>query len=106
MFSSCILCYCFILFFLRDYTAKAYLVVQKKLIEKAKEIGNSWTAENVGKVLWIVSIFSANNKNLNISDLSVKNNDKRKIDDEIQVNEEGSEEKMKKKRKTNNQVNK
>ena len=60
----------------------------------------------MGKVLWIVSIFSANNKNLNISDLSVKNNDKRKIDDEIQVNEEGSEEKMKKKRKTNREANK
>lgn len=27
---------------------------------KAKDLGGSWTAESVGKVLWIISILSAN----------------------------------------------
>jgi hypothetical protein len=44
----------------REYTAKAYAVLQASLIAKAKDLGGSWTAESVGKVLWIISILSAN----------------------------------------------
>ena len=39
-------------------------MVQSKLTEKAKILGGSWTAEAVGKVLWIVSIFSAHGRYL------------------------------------------
>lgn len=44
----------------REYTAKAYTVIQSKLTKKASSLGGSWTAESVGKVIWIVSILSAN----------------------------------------------
>ena len=29
-------------------------------------MGGTWTSEDVGRVLWIISIFSANNKELNL----------------------------------------
>ena len=29
-------------------------------------MGGTWTSEDVGRVLWILSIFSANNKELNL----------------------------------------
>lgn len=44
----------------REYTKKAYTVVQLQLTKKAKKLGGSWTAESVGKVIWIVSILSSN----------------------------------------------
>jgi hypothetical protein len=44
----------------REYTAKAYAVLQSSLVAKANDLGGSWTAESVGKVLWIISILSAN----------------------------------------------
>lgn len=44
----------------REYTAKAYAVIQSQLTKKASSLGGSWTAESVGKVIWIVSILSAN----------------------------------------------
>lgn len=44
----------------REYTAKAYTVIQSQLTKKASSLGGSWTAESVGKVIWIVSILSAN----------------------------------------------
>lgn len=44
----------------REYTAKAYTVIQSKLTKKASSLGGSWTAESVGKVIWIVSILSTN----------------------------------------------
>ena len=65
------------LLYSRDYTAKAYSVIQSKLTKKAIEMGKSWTAENVGKCIWIISIYSANNVNLNLSD-SVSKITKRK----------------------------
>lgn len=51
----------------REYTAKAYAVLQASLIAKAKDLGGSWTAESVGKVLWIISILSANGVDVNSS---------------------------------------
>lgn len=44
----------------REYTKKAYTVVQSQLTKKANSLGGSWTAESVGKVIWIVSILSSN----------------------------------------------
>ena len=56
-----------LIFFCREYTAKAYTVLQSNLSKKAKELGGSCTAESVGKVLWIISIFAANGKEVNSS---------------------------------------
>jgi hypothetical protein len=51
----------------REYTAKAYAVLQSSLIAKANDLGGSWTPESVGKVLWIISILSANGVDINSS---------------------------------------
>jgi hypothetical protein len=54
----------------REYTAKAYAVLQSSLVAKANDLGGSWTAESVGKVLWIISILSANGVDIDSSSSS------------------------------------
>ena len=83
-----------LLSYFRDYTAKAYLVVQKKLFEKSKLLGGTWTSEDVGRVLWIISIFSANNKELNLiknlnKDLNQDSNENKVVNKKLKrINEQ------------------
>ena len=84
--------------FIRDYTAKAYLVIQSKLVKKALELGTSWTAENVGKCIWIVSIFSSNKKDLNLTDSLDKITKRKRGSDENIVENETKNVKEKKRK--------
>lgn len=43
-------------------------MLQAALIAKAKELGETWTAESVGKVIWIISILSANGVDVDSSE--------------------------------------
>ena len=40
----------------RDYTLKTYCAVRSSLVEKARELGDRWTAELVGRALWAKSV--------------------------------------------------
>lgn len=42
----------------RDYTMKIYESMRRALCRKAKELGPNWTAEMVGKALWVKAILS------------------------------------------------
>jgi hypothetical protein len=43
----------------REYTSKAYEAMRTALQQKARELGPSWTAEDVGKAVWTKAILSA-----------------------------------------------
>lgn len=43
----------------RDYTSKIYDKMCSALTKKAKQLGGSWSAENVGKALWTKAILSS-----------------------------------------------
>ena len=40
----------------RDYTAKIYCAMRTALVEKAEQLGEGWTAEDVGRALWTKAV--------------------------------------------------
>ena len=57
-------------------------------------MGGTWTSEDVGRVLWIISIFSANNKELNLiknlnKDLNQDSNENKVVNKKLKrINEQ------------------
>lgn len=64
----------------RDYTMKVYCLIQKALVDKAEELGDQWTAEEVGRALWSCAILEANESNkLEVVEEEKLSNKRRKL---------------------------
>jgi hypothetical protein len=54
----------------RDYTPQLYQQMRSSLINKAKELGGNWNAENIGRALWSTATISALGDNRNTGSTS------------------------------------